>query len=249
MERGLYAAASSMMAQQTMQDILADNIANASTVGFKQTNITFRALQAMILERQTSDGNIGPTVGELGLGVTSDKTYTDWELGPITQTNNPLDASLGPGQFFAVQTPRGERYTRAGNFQIDAVGNLRTSSGQPVLDTVGQPIQARDGQAKIDPRGNVIANGRVVAQLKIVTINPASLTRDGDSTYAATAPNAVQAAAQPEIRPGTLEQSNVNGVRSMVEMITITRAFDMAHRALTTQDELLRHAAAEVGKV
>ena len=249
MERGLYAAASSMMAQQTMQDILADNIANASTVGFKQTNITFRAMQAMILERQTDGQAGGPIVGELGMGVTNDKTYTDWQLGPVTQTGNPLDASLGSGQFFAVQTPRGERYTRAGNFQLDGIGNLRTSSGQPVLDAGGQPIQVRGGQAQIDPRGNIVVNGQRVAQLKIVMINPVGLTRDGDSTFAAATPNAVQPAAQPEVRPGTLEQSNVNGVRSMVEMITITRAFDMAHRALTTQDELLRHAAAEVGKV
>src|ERR1051326_5984757 len=107
MERGLYAAATGMIAQQTIQDTLAQNIANANTVGYKQDNPTFRAQHGMALRRLEGGASRGPGIGELGLGVQADKVYIDWQTGSISQTNRPLDASLATGQFFAVQTPRG----------------------------------------------------------------------------------------------------------------------------------------------
>jgi flagellar basal-body rod protein FlgF len=251
MERGLYAAASGMIAQQTIQDYLAQNIANANTVGYKQDNSTFRALQSLQLQRLEQGQTKGVPIGEVGMGATADNPYTDWQKGAITQTNQPLDASLeDPQQFFAISTPRGERYTRAGNFQVDATGNLLSGAGQPVLSVTGQPINTGGrGGVTLDSKGNVLVNGRSVAQLKIVQATPNALRKEGDSLFAPVAPNAVQVAVQPSVQPGTLEQSNVNTVRSLVQMITITRGFDMAQRAITTQDDMLKQAQTEVGKV
>src|SRR5579872_4666818 len=132
MIRGLYAAASGMIAEQTITDTLANNIANANTVGFKQETPTFRALHGMALSRLTNGSGRGPSIGELGMGASADKVYTDWQTGPLAHTNNPLDASLGDNQFFTVQTPQGVRYTRAGNFQMDGAGNLLSGAGLPV---------------------------------------------------------------------------------------------------------------------
>src|SRR5579875_810348 len=137
MERGLYAAASAMVAQQTIQDVIAQNVANATTVGYKQDVPTFRSLTALELERLNGNNAQGVPIGELGTGVMPDRIYTDWSVGPIEQTGNPLDASLGQGLFFAVNTPAGERYTRAGNFRLDGQGNLYTAAGFPVLDDRG----------------------------------------------------------------------------------------------------------------
>jgi flagellar basal-body rod protein FlgG len=250
MERGLYAAASGMIAQQSIQDTLAQNIANASTVGYKQDNTTFRALQAVKIQRLSGNAGNGTPIGELGTGTAADQVYTDWQPGTLVRTNNALDASLPEGQFFAVSTPQGERYTRAGNFQQDGQGSLLTISGMKVLDASGQPVNTgQQGNIAIDSNGNVTSNGRAIGQLKIVQIDPSNLRKDGDSLFAATRPNAVQAVAKPQVMAGTLEQSNVNTVRSLVQMITVSRGFDMAQKAIQTQDELLKHAQSELGKL
>jgi flagellar basal-body rod protein FlgG len=251
MERGLYAAASGMIAQQNIQDTLAQNIANANTVGYKQDNTTFRALQGIKLQRLEQGQSRGAQVGELGLGVAADKTYTNWQRGAVAQTNVPLDASLDdPQQFFTVSTARGEPYTRAGNFQVDAKGNLLSGAGQPVVSSAGQPINT-GGRADVtlDSRGNVMLQGRAIAQLKIVQIAPNALRKDGETLFAPATASAVQTALQPSVRPGTLEQSNVNTVRSLVQMIDASRGFDMAQRAITTQDDMLKHAQSDLGKL
>lgn len=249
MERGLYAAATGMIAQQAIQDVLAQNIANASTVGYKQEIPTFQALHGMMLQRHI-DGISQAQIGEVGTGVTSGPTVTDWQSGAYSHTGGPLDAALEGSQFFAVQTTGGERYTRAGNFQLDGRGNLLTASGLPVLDTNNRPIRT-GGRRGIgfDSRGNLTSGGQPIAKLKIVQIDPRLLMKQGDALYSTTAPNAAIPAASPLFRPGMLEQSNVNAVQSMVRMITVTRGFDMASKAILTQDELLKHATTEIGRI
>ena len=250
-----------MMAQQTIQESIAQNIANANTTGYKQDVPTFKALHGMMLQRGTNAGGTGPQIGELGTGVANDQVYTDWQAGAITQTGNPLDASLerGPNAdtsyFFAVRSAQGERYTRAGNFRLDGAGNLLTQSGLAVLDKAGAPIVARgNGSLKLDRYGNLRFANRPatdppIAQLKIVQANPAQMQKDGDTLFAPTAPNAARPTALPVVNPGSLEQSNVNSVQSLVQMITVTRSFDMAQRAISTQDDLLRHASNDLGKL
>ncbi|HLK57568.1 MAG TPA: flagellar hook-basal body protein [Chthonomonadaceae bacterium] len=250
MERGLYAAASGMVAQQTIQDTLAQNLANASTVGYKQDNPTFRALQTMMLERQQDGMGRGTGIGELGMGVAPDEVTIDWQPGILAKSDDPLHASLDANQFFTVKTPAGERYTRAGNFQLDGAGNLITSTGLPVLDINGNPIRVPAGPAPVlDASGNVTVGGQPVARLKVVQANPGDLVKQGESLFAPTKGAPLPLAARPVLRPNTLEQSNVNPMLSLVELITISRGFEMAQRAIITQDEMLRHATNDVGKV
>jgi len=250
LERGLYAAASGMISNQAMQETLANNIANATTVGYKQENDTFSAVQGMVLNRlQDGQGN-GPEIGELGMGVRLSGTYTDWQQGPLAQTGRMLDASLGDNQFFAVQTAQGVRYTRAGNFQIDGQGNLTTDSGKAILGESGQPINVgKATEVAIDGRGNLLANRQIVGKLGIAEADTRFLLKAGDNLFEASNPNAIRTAANPVVRPGTLEQSNMNIVLGMVRLLTTSRSFEMSQKAVATQDELLRQAATEVGKV
>lgn len=250
MERGLYAAATGMIAQQNIQDLLAQNLANAGTVGYKQDSSAFRALHGMMISRLQNGMGSGPQIGELGSGVALDQVSTDWENGVVANTGQPLDASLAPGQFFSISTPVGERYTRAGNFQLDGNGNLVTASGQPVLDVNNKPITAPAGQhISLDDAGNLLAGTTPIARLKIVQIDPNSLAKMGNSLYAATNPATVKVTANPQLRPQTLEQSNVNPVACMVQLMSVNRSFDMAQRAIVTQDEMTKHATTEIGRI
>jgi flagellar basal-body rod protein FlgF len=250
MERGLYAAATGMMAQQTIQDSLAQNLANANTVGYKQDIPTFRALHSMAVRRLNDGAGTGPSVGDVNLGVQADKVYTDWQSGAVAVTNNALDASLEPGQFFTVQTPGGVRYTRAGNFQLDGAGILKTPSGMAVLGTDNQPIRVTGSiPPKLEANGSLTVSGKVVARLQIVQAPPDSLQKDGETLFAPVQPAAVRQAVNPALHVGTLEQSNVNVVSGLVRMITVSRGFEMAQRAIVTQDELLKHAANDLAHV
>ncbi len=257
MERGLYAAATGMLAQQSLQDVIAQNIANAGSVGFKQDSQTFKAVQGMAIQRLNNGSGRGPEIGNLGLGVQAEPVVINWEQGPLTQTGRPLDISLEQGQFLAVNTGRGERYTRAGDISMDGKGSLYTASGQPLLNTAGQAIQlpGRTG-IRIDESGNVLADDpnnaqtkQIVAKLKIVQIDPRTLEKDSGSLFRSTVPAAVTAARFPKVNVGTLEQSNLNPVEGMVRMILVSRNFEMAHRAVTTQDELIKQAASEIGRI
>lgn len=250
MERGVYSAATGMLAQQALQETLAQNVANATTVGYKQDKMTFRAAQNVALQRLVGANSRGASIGEMGMGVQSDKTYIDWQSGPITTTNNPLDVSLAPGQFIAAQSGTRTLYTRAGNLQIDANANLVTASGRNVLDTRGRAINlAGRLNIAIDERGNVLADKQPIAQIQVVQADPAQLEKEGDAFYRSTNPASVRAAQNPRLRVGTLEQSNANVMEGLVHLITVSRNFEMAQKALTTQDDLLRQAATEIGKV
>ena len=184
------------------------------------------------------------------MGVDADKVYTDWQTGPLANTNNPLDASLDAGQFFALQTPQGTRYSRAGNFQLDSTGALTNSNGLRVLGVDGKAITITGSiPPKIEGNGVITVGGDPVGQLQIVEPAKDALAKDGDTLFLATDPRSVRPAARPGVHAGTLEQSNVNVVGGMVRLITVSRGFEMAQRAILTQDDMLKHAANDLGHV
>ncbi len=250
MERGVYSAATGMLAQQALQEALAQNVANATTVGYKQDKMTFRAAQNMALQRLSGASSRGVSIGEMGMGVQQDKSYIDWQSGPITSTGNPLDVSLAPSQFLVAQVGTRTLYTRAGNLQIDGNANLVTANGRNILDTQGAPINvAGKLNITIDERGNVLSNRQPIAQIQVVQADTTQLEKEGDSFYRTTNPASVRLAQNSQVRPGSLEQSNANVMEGLVHLITVSRSFEMAQKALTTQDDLLRQATTEIGKV
>jgi len=227
MERGLYIAASGMLAELRRQDQIANDLANAATPGYKSDRSTQQSFGQLLLANQRT----GQTVGELGLGVQVDETTTDWTPQPLRQTDEPLDFGIQGEGYFAVRTGEGVFYTRNGQFTLSPQGILTTARGDIVMGANGAPIQAgRDG--KVDPAA-------------IGVFNVAGPRKVGDNLIAGNA--AGQATGQ--VQAGYLEGSGADPARSMVDMIASFRSFEASQKVVRTLDETLQLAASKVGSL
>ena len=231
MERGLYIAASGMLAELVRQDQVANDLANASTTGYKADRSSQRSFGELLLANSAT----GETVGALGLGAEVDVIRTDMSQAPLRETGEPLDVALAGSGFLTVRSGDGVRYTRAGQLSLDAQGTLTTAGGLPVLDERGQPIVIRGGEPAIAPDGTISVNGRQVARLGIVDLqNP---TKVGNTLFTGTAAGRP---AQTTVKQGFLEGSGVNPAEAMVEMMTSMRAYESVQRVIRTIDETLQ---------
>jgi flagellar basal-body rod protein FlgF len=225
MDRGLYIAASGMLAEQVRQDQIANDLANASTPGYKADRTAQRNFGALLL----SNSATGQGVGSQGTAVQVDAVQTDWTPQPARETGEPLDFAITGDGFFAVQTGQGPRFTRNGQFTVSPQGQLTTAQGDPVLGRNNQPITVGpDG--RIDPR-----------RLQIVNVN--NPRKAGDSLVAGAAGGGPVGQA----RAGALEGSGADPARSMVDMISSLRAFEAGQKVITTIDETLGKASSQVG--
>ena len=242
MERGLYIAASGMLAEQVRQDQLANDLANASTPGYKADNSEQASFSDLLLWNSST----GAPIGSLSMGSRITHVVTDLTQGPLQSTGNPLDVALdGPG-FLAVATGSGVRYTRDGQLLVDARGRLCTDTGNLVLGTSGKPItvgQVSDPtKISIDQRGTVKVGNRTVGTLAVMSLTNA--TKQGDTLFTGT----------PGVRPagttvqqGFLEGSGVQPAEAMVDMIVSFRAYETTQRAIQSIDTELGRAANSVG--
>ncbi|MDW8322093.1 MAG: flagellar hook-basal body protein [Armatimonadota bacterium] len=244
MLRGLYIAASGMLAQQVRHETVANNLANADTTGYKADEAVFRAAleRAIWRHRDPQKGAPAPQVGALSFGVTTDAVVTDLRPGPVALTGRPLDVAIDGDGFFVVNTPQGERYTRDGAFRQSADGTLVTADGTPVLGTRGI-IRSANTPLTIAPNGDVLANGQVIDRLRVVQLRNA--VKEGANRFAGNA----QPLQQFSLQVGALERSNVSVVQAMVDMIVAMRAYEASHRAVLAHDETLQKAVNDVGKV
>ena len=229
-------------------DVVANNIANINTNGYKADGSLF--------EEYLSSSARSDTGGRISY-VRDRGVWHDMGAGPIEHTGNPLDLAIDGDGFFAVQTPRGERYTRNGALHLNATGQLVTSEGDPVLGTGGpitfQPndrqiqisadgtISVRDGASKVDT-----ARG----QLRLVTFaKPQQLRKDGGSTFKPGAGDAPQQTTVARIEQGAVEKSNVRGVVEMSRMIEITRAYTQVATLLQQQGDLSQQSIDKLAEV
>lgn len=224
MERGLYIAASGMLAEQVRQDQLANDLSNAATPGYKPDRSAQRSFGDLLL----SNTQTGRVVGPLGLGAQIAVTRTDLSPAPLRQTDQPLDFAIAGDGFFAVRTVQGVRYTRNGAFTEGPRGTVVDQLGDEVLSQAGAPIAVRGGAA--DPR-----------RLGVFAV--ASPTKVGDALFSGRATGPATGRAM----SGTLEGSGVDPAHAMVEMISSLRAFEAGQKAITTIDETLDRAANQVG--
>jgi flagellar basal-body rod protein FlgG len=231
MDRGLYIAASGMLAELSRQDRIADQLANASTPGFKPERSTQRSFGDLLLSNQAS----GSYVGALGMGAQIVDVKPDLTQGPLRETSEPLDFALEGDGFFAVRTQDGTRYTRDGQFTLDAKRQLVTSTGGVVLDAKGSPITLPAGDPAVGADGNLTVAGKPVATIGVVTLtNP---QRAGDTYFTGTASGGRPATTN--VRQRFLEGSAVDPARVMVDMITSMRAYESVQRAIHTIDDSL----------
>lgn len=246
-----------MIAQQSVQDAIANNLANLNTVGFKQDIPTFRSLRDMAVSRYENGGGrqgaAGTSVGKMGTGVVFDEAYTDYSSGSLSRSDQPLDLALVGDGFFTVQTAQGERFTRAGNFHLEPSG--KAADGTPVAyltDDNGNRVLGKKGainlgdakKIEIDPKGTVLADGVAVDQLKIVTAPRTQIQKDGSNLFRIQGGTTESKAS---VRQGFLEQANVSPIGTMVRMIGVQRAYEAAQKAIVAQDETLGKVVNEVG--
>lgn len=231
MDSGLYIAASGMIAEQTRQDQIANDLANASTPGFKADSSSQTAFGQLLLQNSQT----GQQVGTISEGARIAQTTTDLSPAPLTQTNEPLDVGLdGPG-FLAVQTTAGTRYTRDGELDVNASGQLETATGYLVLDSANQPITIGSANGlTINPDGTITRSGKTIATLGVVSLtNP---VQQGDTLFAGTQGARPTATA---VRQGYLESSSVNATTAMVEMMTSLRTYQSDQQAIQAIDQTL----------
>lgn len=224
MERGLYIAASGMVAEQMRQDQIANDLANASTPGYKADRVTQRSFGDLLLSNEATGQPIGP----LGLGVQASAMTTDLSPQPLRETGEPLDLAIAGEGFFAVQTPQGVRYTRNGQFSASARGTLVDAQGDDVLGQGGQPVRI-DAQGHVNPRD-------------VATFALTGATKQGDNLFTGTP----SGPGSGTVRTGALEGSGVDPARTMVDMIASFRAFEAGQKAIQTIDDSLHKTATQV---
>lgn len=272
MYNGLYTAYLGMRARQRALDATANNIANASTSGFKADRLIYSSIAAAESETaqreapattvNTSAGAQpnGQTVGNAtdaakalqarSVGVVAGGA-TDLSTGAMRETGRALDLAINGEGFLAVQTPRGERYTRAGALTLDQTGQLVTQNGDLVIGD-GGPITLPPGEPTIGEDGTISVGKQTVARLKLVRFNDprAALVKEGSSLFAATGTERPRAATGAGVIQGALETSNVNAVSEMVAMMQNSREFDSLQRSVTLlMNDLGRKVSTELGRL
>ena len=231
MIRGFYTALSGIVSSMTRQAIVADNIANANTVGFKQSRTVQDDFELSIMN------SLGPELGELGTGAIPTGLKLDVSQGPLQATGSKTDLAISGDGLFVVRKDGGVAYTRAGNFAVDVTGTLVTQQGYAVLDTAGHPIQTQPGQDfTVGSDGTVAETGQRIA---LVGWPPAGVTRLGENLFSA---GGQLTPGTGQIQQGTLEASNTDMAASMTDLISLERDFQMSSRALSIQDSSIGDA-------
>ncbi len=240
MERGLYSAASGGLLESRRLEIVANNLANANTVGFKASRVVAR--------QQEFGDTLASTIGDIDSRAKADQNHTpgvvdievktDFTPGPIHATQNPLDVALvDSDKFFVVQDDGQEKFTRAGNFTLTSEGILSTADGKPVLGE-GGPITISGGPGSITGNGSIIVNGLKVGALRVVSISDLSQLQQEGGTRFKLKPGAQATQVPAQLIPGSVEMPNINVVQSMVEMISTQRAFEGYAKTTQTINEL-----------
>jgi flagellar basal-body rod protein FlgF/flagellar basal-body rod protein FlgG len=243
MESGYYAAFTALLAGTQALELAANNLANISTTGYKAQREFYKALTASL-------GNSNPQhLSSLNrainnYGVLGGATV-DLQAGTLERTGNDLDLAMEGSGFFVVQTKAGLRYTRNGNFRVEAEGRLVTAWGDPVMDDQNRPIDIPSGSVSVSPDGTISSQGAVVGSLQIVDFAAGSvLVPEGNSIYKAATGSATPAA-DPRVRQGMLEASNMNPITGTIGLVMIQRQTQLLQQALSIFHNDFNKSAAE----
>ncbi|HVN48882.1 MAG TPA: flagellar basal-body rod protein FlgF [Bacteroidota bacterium] len=246
MIKGIYSSSAGMQPRMTRMEVVANNLANIDTTGYKRDNVFFK----MVKENLAAGEKNGSQNAENDV-----QEQTDFSSGALKQTNNTFDLAVTGNAFFTVETPNGLRYTRNGNFNLAMDGTIVTNQGYPVLGTEGK-IQLPDiqklsqGDVTIDEEGVVNVDNKVVGKLRLAVFDDtASLQKDGSSMFIADTPErSITTEDHVTVQQGFLEESNVDAVEEMVSMIQLSRDFEADQKAIQSQDSSLEKAM-DVGRV
>ena len=254
----LYTAATGMQSLETKLDVIANNLANVNTVAFKKDRANFEDLfyrQEVLPGALDAAGNPTPVGTQIGLGVKVSSTQTEYNQGAFQQTGKELDVAIEGRGFFQVDDPSGETlYTRAGNFSVNANGQLvigSAATGRPLSgginipqDTVGVVINP-DGQIMVKQAGT--AQLQTVGQLQLALfVNPEGLLKKGENLYGQTDASNAPVVGNPGqqgmgvLRQNMLEASNVEPVQELIDLITTQRSFELNSQCIQAGDQILQ---------
>ena len=233
-------------------DVVANNIANVNTAGFKADSSLF---EEYLMPGAHEDNFVGR---DRRVSYVQDRgTFHDFKQGTSEQTNNPLDVAVTGDGFLVVQTAAGERYTRDGGMQINSQGQLVTTAGNPVLGTAGPIVfQPTDHDINVSPDGTITVlegSGHADAlrgKLRLVSFADAQkLLKEGANLYSAGEGGAAQADTKSQVQQGYIEKSNVNSVVEMSRMIEVTRAYTQISTLLQQESDLHKSAIEKLADV
>lgn len=256
MMRALFSAATGMTAQQTNVDVIANNLANLNTVGFKRMRADFADLLYQTLRAPgttTIQGQQSPTGIQVGMGTRLAATTRMWTQGEFQQTGDPFSLAIEGDGFFQINTPDGIVYTRDGTFKLDATGKLVTSDGFALEPAITIPQNALNVSIGTDGTVTYILPGQTEAQQAgqitlAKFINPAGLQSIGNNMFRATSASGNAITGTPgvdgmgTVRQGFVESSNVKVVEELVNLIIAQRAYEVNSKAIQTSDEMLQTA-------
>jgi flagellar basal-body rod protein FlgF len=244
MDSGFYAACAALMARSQALDLVANNLANTSTPGYRAQQNIFRSFLAAASGHQGS--SLNRAVNDFGI---SGGSQMDLTQGNLERTGNDMDFAVqGPG-FFQVKTGTGMVFTRNGNFQVSPQGQLTTAQGDPVMGKQG-PIRIVGGPVTVSSDGTISVNGAVAGEIKLVEFPPGTALESIGKTYYSAPAKSDAPAKQSTIAQGSLESSNVNPVAGAVELVAVQRYAEMMQRALGMfHSEFNRIATEDLPKV
>lgn len=244
MDSGYYSACTALVSRTQELDTIANNLANASTVGYRAQRNVFSSVLADAGNATASPINAAMN----NFGILSG-TALDLSQGALQKTGNDLDVAIqGPG-YFVVQTANGPVYTRNGSFQVSARGQLVTSTGDAVMGDKGV-ITMVPGPVSISADGTISSNGAVTGKLQVVEFPPSTKLTSAGGTYYSAPPKTAKPATGSDVRQGMLESSNVNPISGMVELVNAQRSAEMMQRALSMfNSEIDKTATQDLPKV
>ncbi len=257
MVRGLYSAYCGMMSEQKRLDIISNNIANAATVGYKSEGVTNQSFDSVytLKIKDATNGFVDERIGSMSLGSKIGEVYTNYTQGSLRQTGYTFDLAMEGKGFFAVSVMDGEgkesiKYTRDGSFKMGNGGILLDTDGNHVVGESGNiqiPIDATE--ITIDSIGGIYADGNYVDSVKITDFSDYDYIKKFGNNLYETVDGAEEIPVTGTVRQKYLEQSNVNSVKEMVNMITITRAYEANQKVINTVDSMLDKAVNSVGRL
>ena len=243
MDNAIYVGLSRQMLLQRELDIVANNLANVDTTGFK-----FESMLSNTDEVTTPTPGQAPTPVDF---VAAAGVARDYTQGPLTQTGSPFDVAIDGKGFFTISTASGPRYTRDGRFKLDPTGRLVTMSGDPVQGDGGDIVlDPKKGAVSIADNGDISQAGQAVGKLSVVTFDSlAALSKDGSNQFRNDSNLSPTASTTAEVKQGMLEGSNVQPVTQITRLIEINRAYDAIASMMSSTGQLATSAVQRLGAV
>lgn len=245
MLRGLYTATQGLMVLNVMQEVTANNLANANSVGYKKDTVVSTSFPNMLLYKLEDPNEDKPVrVGNISTGVRIAEVVTDYSKGVQREAEGGTGMAVTGEGYFTVNTPQGERYTRNGEFSISTDGKIVSTDGYPLLGQNGE-ITVDSAGYWVGQDGAVYSGGKKVDELKVVYF-AADPAKEGSSLFRGEDPQDV---ANPRVMQGFLEESNASPLEETIQMIAVMRAYEANQKVIQTNDSTLEKAVNEIARI